>query len=95
MLVTAVIGFTLSILLVLVNDYRRSQLRSELLKACRSGDSNTVDMLIANGANVNSRDGWKTTPLMMASYGGHVDVIESLLDAGGSIMNGAALAGLP
>ena len=41
-----------------------------------------VAALISHGADVNARDEWGKTPLMLASIEGHAKVVEALLDAG-------------
>ena len=39
-----------------------------------------MDLLLANKAEVNVRDGYGDTPLKMAAYGGYKDIVECLLN---------------
>lgn len=59
------------------------QLRDDLLMAARRGDAAATAAVLALGADPDSRHlltGW--TPLMAASYYGHVAVVQELLSAG-------------
>lgn len=58
-----------------------------LAKAANGGHLQIVNLLIANGANVNARDDYsgdlgRGTPLMAAAYEGHTHVVSALLKAG-------------
>ena len=51
-------------------------------RAAASNKIEAVAALISHGADVNARNVYGYTPLMMASYNGHAKVVEALLDAG-------------
>ena len=63
--------------------------RTPLMLACRSGDANEVDRLIASGADVNARNNSGTTPLMYAKTAavgsGDTRVLCALIDAGADV----------
>ena len=52
----------------------------ELLKAAENGNLIKVQTALENGANPNAKnnDGW--TPLHIAAYKGHVEIVKILLD---------------
>ncbi|ODV93373.1 hypothetical protein PACTADRAFT_51971 [Pachysolen tannophilus NRRL Y-2460] len=54
----------------------------ELCLACRTGDIETVDMIISTGINVNQMDEWNYSPLILASLCGHEDIVKLLLNRG-------------
>ena len=62
-----------------------------LINAAENGKLSNVRNLIAKGANVNFRDGYKT-PLYTASAGGYLEVVKVLLDQGAKDDDGYALA---
>ena len=53
-----------------------------LHKAAACNKIEAVAALISHGADVNARDEYGQTPLMLASYYGYAKVVEALLDAG-------------
>lgn len=57
-----------------------SFLGSGLVGAAAEGNTAAVQQLIAAGATLNVRDREGCTALHRASYGGHVDIVEQLLD---------------
>lgn len=67
--------------LLLIFSSCASHADTALTMAAEAGDVQTVESLIAHGANVNERDAHGYTALMWASRGGHTEVIKSLLDA--------------
>ncbi|KAL5598955.1 hypothetical protein BROUX41_003726 [Berkeleyomyces rouxiae] len=53
-----------------------------LLDACRRGDLKTCHELIITGVNINGRDKYDYTPLILASICGHFELVKLLLDYG-------------
>ncbi len=53
-----------------------------LLAAAAKGDAAEIKALVANGANVDTRDGYGRTPLHVATFRGHHDAMRALADAG-------------
>ncbi|KKA26428.1 hypothetical protein TD95_000117 [Thielaviopsis punctulata] len=53
-----------------------------LLEACRRGDLKTCHELIISGVNINGRDRYDYTPLILASICGHFELVKLLLDYG-------------
>lgn len=54
----------------------------KLCDACRIGDLKGCQEAIATGANINARDVFDYTPLILASLCGHYEVVQFLLEAG-------------
>jgi ankyrin repeat protein len=54
----------------------------ELLEATRYGDLIKVRIALENGANPNAEDKYGWTPLHIAAFNGHVDVVRVLLEYG-------------
>lgn len=50
--------------------------------AAASGSNEIVQMLLDKKADINARAPNNTTPIMMASYGGHIMTVKLLLDSG-------------
>ena len=56
---------------------------AELMTAARKGDVRKAEDVISEGANVNGRDvNTNTTPLILASQNGHLNVVQLLLSKG-------------
>ena len=53
-----------------------------LCNACRRGDLKTCQEMISLGTNINARDRFDYTPLILASLCGHYEVVQLLLEAG-------------
>jgi len=53
-----------------------------LLAAAARGDAAEIQTLVARGASVNVRDGYRRTPLHIAAYGGHHQAMRALVKAG-------------
>ncbi len=53
-----------------------------LCDACRIGDLKGCQEAIAAGVNINARDVFDYTPLILASLCGHYEVVQFLLEAG-------------
>ncbi|KAI0537552.1 BTB/POZ domain-containing protein [Xylaria digitata] len=54
----------------------------ELLEACRRGDLKRTQELISAGVNLNGKDQFDYTPLIIASLCGHYELVELLLESG-------------
>ncbi|KAF4977428.1 hypothetical protein FZEAL_6040 [Fusarium zealandicum] len=52
------------------------------LMACRRGDLRTCQELISQGVNINGKDSFDYTPLIIASLCGHYELVRLLLEAG-------------
>ncbi|KAI1806962.1 hypothetical protein F4811DRAFT_86171 [Daldinia bambusicola] len=55
---------------------------SELLEACRRGDLKRTQELISAGVNINGKDKFDYTPLIVASLCGHYELVELLIESG-------------
>ncbi|KAI8961816.1 hypothetical protein F5Y11DRAFT_216331 [Daldinia sp. FL1419] len=55
---------------------------SELLQACRRGDLKRTQELISAGVNINGKDRFDYTPLIIASLCGHYELVELLIESG-------------
>ncbi|KAI0602597.1 BTB/POZ domain-containing protein [Biscogniauxia sp. FL1348] len=55
---------------------------NELLEACRRGDLRRTQELISAGVNLNGKDRFDYTPLIIASLCGHYELVELLLESG-------------
>ena len=55
---------------------------SKFLGACRKGDLKTCQELISNGVNINGKDAFDYTPLIIASLCGHFELVQLLLESG-------------
>ena len=53
-----------------------------LCMACRKGDLRECQEQITKGVNINARDEFDYTPLILASLCGHYEVVQMLLDQG-------------
>ena len=80
-------------ILELKNEHYYIRRSSPIVIACDVGNANVVEMLLANGANINDTDEQGLTPLMKASLYNYTNIIELLLSKGVDIhdqnMNGA------
>ncbi|OJJ38219.1 hypothetical protein ASPWEDRAFT_35828 [Aspergillus wentii DTO 134E9] len=54
----------------------------ELCAACRTGDLKVCQEKISEGVNVNARDPYDYTPLILASLCGHFEAVQLLLESG-------------
>ncbi|KAI5286931.1 Ankyrin repeat and BTB/POZ domain-containing protein 1, partial [Ascosphaera aggregata] len=54
----------------------------ELCEACRIGDLKVCQEKISEGVNINARDQYDYTPLILASLCGQYEVAQLLLDSG-------------
>lgn len=55
---------------------------TKFLGACRKGDLKTCQELISNGVNINGKDAFDYTPLIIASLCGHFELVQLLLESG-------------
>ncbi|KAK0612913.1 hypothetical protein B0T17DRAFT_542108 [Bombardia bombarda] len=55
---------------------------NEFLQACRRGDLKHCQELITAGVNINGKDQYDYTPLIIASLCGHYELVELLLESG-------------
>ncbi|KAL2135595.1 hypothetical protein VTI74DRAFT_7871 [Chaetomium olivicolor] len=69
---------------VLRNDHPLdlSQEFDDFLQACRRGDLKRCQELISAGVNINAKDKYDYTPLVVASLCGHYELVELLLESG-------------
>ncbi len=58
---------------------------AELIEAVRAGDMASVRRLLAEGADVNSRDSEGATLLMLASHAGNLAMVLALIGAGAQV----------
>ena len=58
---------------------------SPLHFAARAGHTEIVDLLVTNGADVNSRDAEEYTPLHNSTFNGHMELTKLLLANGADI----------
>jgi ankyrin repeat protein len=57
----------------------------ELYNAARKGHNPRVERLLREGANVDAPQDYGWTALIAAAYGGHLDVVVTLLNAGADV----------
>ena len=62
-----------------------SEIDTSLHQACRSGDIQQVQLLIANGSDINGKVNNGNTPMHYAVEYGHLDVVELLIAKGADI----------
>ncbi|KAL8925023.1 MAG: hypothetical protein Q9208_003707 [Pyrenodesmia sp. 3 TL-2023] len=55
---------------------------NKLCEACRRGDLKLCQEMITKGANINARDQFDYSPLILASLCGHYEVVQLLLESG-------------
>ncbi|KAF3768573.1 hypothetical protein M406DRAFT_344698 [Cryphonectria parasitica EP155] len=55
---------------------------AQFLEACRRGDLKTCQELMSVGVNINGKDKFDYTPLIVASLCGHLELVQLLLEAG-------------
>ena len=54
--------------------------KTDLHMAAKNGHSETVELLIDNGANVNVKTTFGYTPLHLAAKNGHPQTVQALID---------------
>lgn len=56
-----------------------SDTRSLLHEAAANGHARIVELLVQNGADIESRDMMNNTPIFLAAFGGHAKVVQTLI----------------
>jgi len=69
----------LGVVFVAGTSWRHHELGSQLLTTAASGDTEKVRSLLLAGASVNASDSGGRTPLLLAAWGDHPAVVETLL----------------
>lgn len=59
--------------------------RRALIDAVSQGNREKIELLIAQGADVNARDGNGNTPLMLAARSGHSEIVQFLIARGADV----------
>jgi serine/threonine-protein phosphatase 6 regulatory ankyrin repeat subunit B len=62
-----------------------SNKNTQLIQAAEKGDIQTVQTLLASGAEVNAANTYGVTALMMAASKGHKDIVKALLEKGADV----------
>ncbi|KAK7985852.1 hypothetical protein PG988_003474 [Apiospora saccharicola] len=72
-----------------VDEKNGEELESALERACRCGQDEVVELLLARGADPDFTGHalWGAVPLRMAASGGHVSIVRKLLDHGARLEN--------
>ncbi len=60
-------------------------INAKLLAAAEKGETRQVETLLSKGADINLRDEYERTPLMISAYNGHTDIVALLLEAGADV----------
>ncbi len=64
---------------------KQERLNNQLSKASENGDLKGVKKALDEGAEVDTGDDFKSTPLMIAAQKGHKKIVELLLEAGAEV----------
>ncbi len=67
----------------------------ELLNAAREGHLDVVRNMLDKGVDINTKDGWDSTPMMYAAANGHTDIVALLLERGVNINSTSRLERTP
>lgn len=62
-----------------------SELNQQLIQAASRGETNRVQSLLEQGAQINAQDAQGRTAVMAATYGNHVESVQALLNAGADV----------
>jgi len=84
--------FVLAVVLVLMASFAHADDKNEkLLQAVKAGDTDTLNALIAKGADPNAKDILGSPALLGAACAGHTGMVEALLSAGADVNAKGAL----
>lgn len=59
--------------------------RSSLMSTSQNGHTDTVLLLLHNGAHINTQDNDECSSLMLASLNGHTEIVQELLQNGADV----------
>ena len=62
-----------------------SKVRMDILQAAKDGNLLRVKQLLEEGVDVNAKNGFGWTALMVAAWNGHVEVVHALVGAGADL----------
>ena len=62
--------------------FSRGMMPGKFLNAARDGDLTSLRSYVESGVDINYRDEWSTTGIMMSSSNGHTDCVQFLLESG-------------
>jgi hypothetical protein len=64
---------------------RRDDPTRELWRIAETGETGQLEQLLARGAEINDQNGEGVTPLMIAAYHGHLEMVRALTDHGANL----------
>ncbi len=76
---------TMVTLVILAVSCAKGNIDLALLKATEDGNTRQVKSLLAKGANVDARDSFDRTPLMLSAVGGYDEIAAALIKAGADV----------
>lgn len=68
-----------------IKNFSQEKKDEYLVEAAHDGDLKMVKLLIESGADINTRNNYDLTVLMIASYRGHLEIVKYLIDNGADI----------
>lgn len=71
--------------LILLGGCQQSDNNAALLDAAQKGDLAKVERLLKRGADINAVDDEERTPLILAAFEGHIQVVKALVLAGAKL----------
>ena len=75
----------LATILLLIFNSAHADLNQTLREAAEKGDIQTVTTMLKQGAQIDGKSSYGTTPLMAAAYAGRTDVVKLLVAKGASV----------